>query len=287
VKKPVQALKRKAEESPATPAKKAALSGDDMQAFVGGLAWTTTDDGVKKFFEKKKCKVAKVDLKFDRMTGKSRGMAFVYFADEASFNNALKLNGEELDGRMLKINKASEKPSRDSFGGAPGGRPSFGGAEEAEPSNTLFVKNLSYETDADGLKGLFGEAEGFADARIATDRESGQPRGFGFVEFESADAAKAAIDAYNEADLNGRNIRLSFAGAKPTGSPAGGRGGRGGFGGDRGGFGGRGGGFGGRGGGFGGRGGRGSPRGGSRGGFGDRPRDGIKEFKGQKQTFDD
>ena len=113
-------------------------------------------------------------------------------------------------------------------------------------------------------------------------RDSGNPKGFGYVTFASVEDAKAAYDNMMGADIGGRPVRLDYATPRPDrngDSPRGGgrgRGGRGGFG-DRGG---RGGGRGGRGG-FGDRGGRGGARGGrggstNRGGFGD--------FKGMNVT---
>ena len=139
------------------------------------------------------------------------------FADEASLNKAVQLNGKELDGRTLRINKSSEKPAggndRNSFGGAAGGRPSFGGASAGPgaPTKTLMVRGLSYQADGSALESTFAEAEGFSGARVATDRETGQSRGFGFVEFENVDAAQKALNEYNGTDIAGRNINLSFA----------------------------------------------------------------------------
>jgi RNA recognition motif-containing protein len=93
------------------------------------------------------------------------------------------------------------------------------------------------------------------------DRETGRPRGFGFVEMPNDEQAKAAINAINGQNFGGRDLTVNEA--RPR--EAGGGGGRGGFGG--GGGGGRGG-FGGRGGGGGGRGGFGGGGGGGGGGFG-------------------
>ncbi|MGA1017557.1 MAG: RNA recognition motif domain-containing protein, partial [Phycisphaerales bacterium] len=89
---------------------------------------------------------------------------------------------------------------------------------------------------------------------IATDRETGRPRGFAFVTMSDDNAAKAAIEALNGQDVDGRAINVNEARPRTDG-PRGGGGGRGGFGGGggRGGFGGGGGGRGGFGGGGGGR----------------------------------
>ncbi len=127
----------------------------------------------------------------------------------------------------------------------------------------LYVGNLPFSTTDDELRSMF-EAHGeVSSATIVMDRETGRPRGFGFVEMSNDDQAKAAIEAMNGNSIGGRAIVVNEA--KPReprggGFGGGGGGGRGGFGGG----GGRGGGGGGRGG-FGGGGGGGG--GGGRGGW--------------------
>jgi len=142
----------------------------------------------------------------------------------------------------------------------------------------LYVGNLSWDTTEETLRLAFGEdGRNVSNVTILTDRETGRPRGFGFVEMGSEEDARAAISALDGAEIDGRNIRVNEAQERAPrsggfGGGGGGGGGRGGFGGGggggRGGFGGGGGGGGGRGG-FGG-GGRGGDRGGDRGDRGDR-----------------
>lgn len=87
--------------------------------FVGSLAYATTDDGLKAFFEQvgevERAMVAK-----DRETNRSRGFGFVTFADEANNQKAIdQLNGKELDGRPITVNEArprEDKPRRDNSG---------------------------------------------------------------------------------------------------------------------------------------------------------------------------
>jgi len=115
----------------------------------------------------------------------------------------------------------------------------------------IYVGNLSFNTNEDGLRAAF-EAHGeVASATVVADRDTGRSRGFGFVEMSNDDQARAAINAMNGTELDGRQLTVNEA--KPR--EAGGGGGRGGFGGGRGGGGGGGGGRGGFGGGGGGGGG--------------------------------
>jgi len=126
-------------------------------------------------------------------------------------------------------------------------------------SMKLYVGNLSFSTSEAQLRELFAAHGTVASASLVMDRETGRPRGFGFVEFNNDEEAKAAIAALNGKSVDGRNLTVNEA--KPReGGGGGGRGGFGGGGGGRGGYGGGGGG-GGRGG-YGGGGGGGGSRGG-------------------------
>jgi len=97
----------------------------------------------------------------------------------------------------------------------------------------LFVGNLSFKTTQDELLAAFSQFGNVERVNIVTDRETGQPRGFAFVEMTEQRDAETAISQLNGADLNGRNMNVNEARPKPEG----GRGG-GGFGGNRGGGGG-------------------------------------------------
>jgi RNA recognition motif-containing protein len=113
----------------------------------------------------------------------------------------------------------------------------------------LYVGNLSFSTSESQLRDLFAAFGDVTSASLVMDRETGRPRGFGFVEFSNDEHAKAAITGMNGKNVDGRDLTVNEA--KPRESSGGGRGGFGG-GGGRGGFGGGGGGGGGRSGGRGG-----------------------------------
>jgi len=135
----------------------------------------------------------------------------------------------------------------------------------------IYVGNLSYEVTEDDLRLAlepFGQIESVA---IIKDKQSGQSKGFGFVEMASKAEGQSAIEGLNGKELKGRALNVNEA--RPRTESRGGRGkqggGRGGYGGGRGGQGGGRGGYGGdRGGQGGGRGGYGGDRGGQGGGRG-------------------
>lgn len=121
----------------------------------------------------------------------------------------------------------------------------------------LYVGNLPYAVTELDLRDLFGGIGTVTDAKIVTDRETGRPRGFGFVEMSTEDEARKAIEEVNGRDVQGRQVAVKEAEDRRGGGGGGGRGGGYGGGGGGGGYGG--------GGGGGGRGGRGGGGGGGRG----------------------
>jgi RNA recognition motif-containing protein len=78
-------------------------------------------------------------------------------------------------------------------------------------SKKLYIGNLSYDTTETRLRELFEEAGTVASVNIITDRETGRPRGFAFVEMESAEGAKTAIEELNNRELDGRTVTVAEA----------------------------------------------------------------------------
>lgn len=90
----------------------------------------------------------------------------------------------------------------------------------------LFVGGLPFAIDDDGLRQLFAEFGEIASADVIKDRESGRSKGFGFVEFADDAAAKAAIEAMNGKEVEGRTINVSEARPREERPRDGGGGGR-------------------------------------------------------------
>lgn len=265
--------KAKTEEEPAEPS----------TIFVGSLAWSVDDDRLRSFFsEIGEITGARVLTHSD--SGRSKGYGYVDFASPADAKKAVEeMHQKELDGRNINVDLSHPRPARENKGNDRSGNK---GDSLSPESNTLFIANLSFDTTRDDLFNTFGEYGTVNSVRIPTNPDTGKPRGFGYIEMDSVDNAKAALQALNGENIAGRNVRLDYTstrdndngGSRGFGGGRGGRGGRGGFGG-RGGRGGFGGNRGGRGG-FGGRGGRGGF--GGRGGS-SRGREGG--FQGRKTTF--
>lgn len=86
--------------------------------YVGNLSWNTTEDGLKDIFSQAGS-VVSATIMTDRMTGRSRGFAFVEMGSDQEAQKAIEsLNGKEIDGRAIVVNEAkpqSERPPKRDF----------------------------------------------------------------------------------------------------------------------------------------------------------------------------
>ncbi|HWZ31640.1 MAG TPA: RNA-binding protein [Bryobacteraceae bacterium] len=89
----------------------------------------------------------------------------------------------------------------------------------------IFVGNLSYQTTQEDLQAAFAQYGNVERVSIVTDRDSGQPRGFAFVEMTEKKDAENAIAQLNGAELNGRALNVNEARPKTSGGGGGGYGG--------------------------------------------------------------
>ena len=82
----------------------------------------------------------------------------------------------------------------------------------------MYVSNLSFHTSDDDLKNLFSQFGKVSSAKVIMDRETGNSRGFGFVEMGSDAEAKEAINSLNNKEIEGRPMSVSVAREKPNSS---------------------------------------------------------------------
>lgn len=89
----------------------------------------------------------------------------------------------------------------------------------------IYVGNLPFGATEEAVRALFASHGTVEKCSLAMDRETGRPRGFGFIEMSNADASRA-MQALNGADFEGRPLRVNEAQSRPPGGGGGG-GGRG------------------------------------------------------------
>ncbi|MCK9995740.1 MAG: RNA-binding protein [Candidatus Krumholzibacteria bacterium] len=101
----------------------------------------------------------------------------------------------------------------------------------------IYVGNLPFSATEDDVKELFGQHGTVHSVALINDRETGRPRGFGFIEVDDNDLA-GMIQNLDGQEMDGRALRVNEAQDRPRGGGGGGGGGRGGYGGGGGGGGG-------------------------------------------------
>ena len=78
-------------------------------------------------------------------------------------------------------------------------------------NNKLYVGNISFETNETDLHSLFAQAGEVQTVNIIRDRDTGRPRGFGFVEMTTEAEAQKAIDQFNDESFGGRTLTVNVA----------------------------------------------------------------------------
>jgi cold-inducible RNA-binding protein len=94
--------------------------------------------------------------------------------------------------------------------------------EENKIPAKIFVGNLNYQTTQVDLTRLLSEAGEIVDVYMPSDRATGRPRGFAFVEYSSTEEAAKAIEAFDGKELDGRALKINEAEERrrPSGPPA-------------------------------------------------------------------
>ncbi|KAL9137196.1 MAG: hypothetical protein Q9175_001590 [Cornicularia normoerica] len=182
---------------------------EDGKMFIGGLNWETTDQSLKEYFstfgEVQECTVMR-----DGASGRSRGFGFLTFKDPKTVNVVM-VKEHYLDGKIIDPKRAIPR-------------------DEQERTSKIFVGGVSQDANEHVFKDYFAQFGRVVDATLMMDKDTGRPRGFGFVTFDS----EAAVDATLAGDLQILGKPIEVKKAQPRGNmreeeePQGRRGGRGG-----------------------------------------------------------
>ena len=184
---------------PAARQKQAAAPASVAKVFVGNMSFETTEATLLEAFAKYGT-IREGSIITDKETGKSRGFAFVTFEDMASAEMAIAgMNKVQLDERELTVRMSTPAGSRKD------------GAGPAQSAAKLFIGGLSFDTTQETLDTAFGNFGTVTDSHIAVDKETGKPRGFGFVTFFDRAQAEAAIAGMHGKSVDGRALRVNFS----------------------------------------------------------------------------
>ena len=190
--------------------KKSYNSGTWPELFVNNLSYKTTDESLKNYFSKYG-KVESTKIVYDKESGRPKGVGFCKFCDASSAAEALKDNDNLfLDGRPIAVSYSNDKK-----GSAKVRKSNFKGDRNYQGEKfSIFIGNLSFKTNEDGIKNLFEDCGKIIDIRIAK-TEEGRPRGFAHVDFDSNEAVENAIEKSGY-KLDGRELRIDRTTNKPN-----------------------------------------------------------------------
>ncbi|XP_036970840.1 nucleolin isoform X2 [Acanthopagrus latus] len=164
---------------------------DARTLFVKNLPFSATVDDLKEVFEDA------VEVRLPPgQNGSNRGIAYIEFKTEAEAEKMLEeAQGADVQGRSIMVDYVGDKSQK-------GGRV----AATAAACKTLVVNNLAFSATEEVLQSTFEKA-----VSIRIPQRDGRPKGFAFVEFESTDDAKDALENLNNTDIEGRSIRLEYS----------------------------------------------------------------------------
>ncbi|KAK6951265.1 hypothetical protein Daesc_007796 [Daldinia eschscholtzii] len=159
-----------------------------QKMFIGGLNWETTDQSLRDYFsqfgEVTECTVMR-----DGATGRSRGFGFLTFKDPKTVNIVM-VKEHFLDGKIIDPKRAIPR-------------------DEQEKTSKIFVGGVSQETTEPEFKDYFAQFGRVVDATLMMDKDTGRPRGFGFVTFESEAGVEACLSTHLE--IHGKPIEVKKA----------------------------------------------------------------------------
>ncbi|KAK6074321.1 nuclear polyadenylated RNA-binding protein [Seiridium cupressi] len=171
-------------------AAKGSGSKEDGKMFIGGLNWETTDQSLRDYFsqfgEVTECTVMR-----DGATGRSRGFGFLTFKDAKNVNTVM-VKEHYLDGKIIDPKRAIPR-------------------DEQEKTSKIFVGGVSQDTTEAEFKDYFAQFGRVVDATLMMDKDTGRPRGFGFVTFESEAGVDNCTQPGQVLSINGKPIEVKKA----------------------------------------------------------------------------
>ncbi|KAI9245206.1 hypothetical protein EDC94DRAFT_530342 [Helicostylum pulchrum] len=155
--------------------------------FIGGLNWETTDESLRQYFSKfgpvLDCTVMR-----DPTTQRSRGFGFLTMKENSDIDKIVSQADHQLDGKRIDPKRAIPR-------------------DEQDKTEKIFVGGISPEVNEEEFREFFTQFGTVIDATLMMERDTGRPRGFGFVTFETSNGVEEALKNPN---LSIKNKTVSY-----------------------------------------------------------------------------
>ncbi|DBA77344.1 TPA: hypothetical protein ACH3X2_000862 [Trebouxia sp. C0005] len=202
---------------PAPPAGPASSEYVARRVFVGGMPFSYEVDAIREYWSF--CgEIEDLDVMRFPDTGRFKGIAFITYATEEGYLEALKCDGTDLDGQQLRVQKCmsagAHVPKKKQMAAAPDAVASPAQQQQSPAPkvagyHVAYVGNLAFEaTDAE-IQQLFPDCN-VTKVRLHTDKNTGKSRGFAHVHFLDEPSLDKALQ-FNGSLLHGRQVKVSYA----------------------------------------------------------------------------
>lgn len=182
-----------------------------LEFFCGNLSWSIDEDTIKDFF--KGCgEITDVHWLTDKESGDFLGRGFVTFDCTESATKALEKDGMDCAGRPIRLGYSRPRTRGKSGGGGNNGKRFVEKPLSERPDNctTAFVGNVSFEIDDDTVYEFAKDCGEIVSIRWLTDRETGDFKGCGFVEFAAPEGVDEFVKLRGQ-QVMGRPIRIDYS----------------------------------------------------------------------------
>ncbi|KAK0547908.1 hypothetical protein OC846_004682 [Tilletia horrida] len=163
--------------------------GQSTKMFVGGLNWDTTDESLRTYMSQFG-KVTHCSVMRDQATGRSRGFGFLTFDDPKAVN-AVMVKEHYLDGKLIDPKRAIPRPDQVKIA-------------------KIFVGGISPVTTSESFKRFFSQYGEVLDVTLMMDKDTGRPRGYGFVTFAD-EKTVGVVMSQNQLVMDGKSVDIRRA----------------------------------------------------------------------------
>ncbi|KAH7522030.1 heterogeneous nuclear ribonucleoprotein 1 [Ziziphus jujuba] len=202
------------------------MDSDQGKLFIGGISWETTEEKLKDYFASYGDVLQTVVMR-DKVTGRPRGFGFVVFSDPSVLDRVLE-DKHTIDGRTVEAKRALSREEQQTSARSGNAYPARNAGNGGNMrTKKIFVGGLPPTLSEEGFREYFEGYGHVTDVVVMYDQNTGRPRGFGFISFDTEDAVDRVLHKTFH-DLNGKQVEVKRALPKDANPGGGSRGGGGG-----------------------------------------------------------